>query len=213
MKNTVKELLEKGIAELGFSFNEDIVNKYLRYLSELKRWNKRYNLTGTKEDREIVIKHFLDSLLYAKVLPENTKKIADIGTGAGFPGIPIKIILPHLELYLIEPSSKKITFLEHIINILKIDNIKTFEKCISDIKEGELIVDVAMTRALFKIKEFIKNSMHIIKSGGALIISKGPKYIEEIKNINDYTFDIKTFALPLSDIRRNLIIIRKRNYH
>lgn len=208
--NNTKRLLENGLVKLGFIPDENILNLFLRYLSEIQRWNKVINLTGIKEEHEIIIKHFFDSLLYAKVLPENTKVLADIGTGAGFPGLPIKLIFPEIELYLIEPSVKKSTFLEHIIKTLKLENITIFTKRIGEIKSKELAVDVVVTRALFKVDEFIKKSTHILKNGGSLIISKGPRYAEEIKNIEGYNFAIHTFEIPFSNIKRNLITVLKR---
>ena len=82
----------------------------MTYLSELKKWNRAYNLTGLAKDEDIIIKHFLDSLLYLKAIPQGALQVADIGTGAGFPGIPITIIRPEIEMYLIEPSGKKVRF-------------------------------------------------------------------------------------------------------
>ena len=96
-----RELLKKGLDELSFLCSEEQINAFMTYLSELKKWNRAYNLTALKTDRDIIIKHFLDSILYLKVIPEKTLKIADAGTGAGFPGIPIKIMKPEIEITLI----------------------------------------------------------------------------------------------------------------
>jgi 16S rRNA (guanine527-N7)-methyltransferase len=105
MKKT-DELLEKGINELGITPSKQQINNFITYLSELKKWNKAYNLTGLKKDEDIIIKHFLDSLLYLKAIPHGEITVADVGSGAGFPGIPIKIIRPEIDMYLVEPSRK-----------------------------------------------------------------------------------------------------------
>jgi len=182
----------------------------MTYLTELKKWNKAYNLTGLKNDEDIIIKHFLDSLLYLKVMPDGEIKVADVGSGAGFPGIPIKIIRPEIGMYLIESSGKKSAFLRHIIRELELKKIEVIEKRIEEIKvnqELSLPVDIAVTRALFSIKDFIKKASHIVKQGGILILNKGPKVKEELKIIKDIKYEIVTVNLPLSDIKRNIVIV------
>ena len=203
-------LLKKGLMELGFMPSEEQTNTFMTYLSELKKWNRAYNLTGLKEDKDIIIKHFFDSLLYLKALPDGEIKVADIGTGAGFPGIPIKIIRPEIDMYLIEPSRKKSAFLRHIIRQLRLEKIQVIEKRIEEIRlnqELAELVDVAVTRALFSIKDFMKKASHIVKEGGTLILNKGPKVDEELKKLQDVKYEILPINLPFSDIKRYLIIV------
>jgi 16S rRNA (guanine527-N7)-methyltransferase len=204
-----RELLKQGIQELGTAFSEEQIQAFMVFLSELKKWNRAYNLTGIREDKEIVEKHFLDSLLYLKAMPEGAIKVADIGTGAGFPGIPIKIIRPEIEMYLIEPSGKKTAFLGHIINKIGLEKIEVIEKRVEEVKSGRELpspVDIAVTRALFSIREFIKKSSHLVKEGGALILNKGPKVSEELKVLKDIRHEIFTYNLPLVDIKRYIIV-------
>lgn len=204
------ELIKDGLIELGLTPSTEQINAFMTYLFELKKWNKAYNLTGLKKDEDIIIKHFFDSLLYLKAMPNGEIKVADIGSGAGFPGIPIKIIRPEIEMYLIEPSRKKSVFLRHIIKELKLKKIEVIEKRIEEIKEIQeppLSADVAVTRALFGIKEFIKKASHIVKQGGILILNKGPKVNEEIKALKDIRYEILILNLPLSDIKRNIVIV------
>src|SRR3990172_1998107 len=108
------ELLKSGLKILDIPFTEEQIDAFLTYLEELKKWNRAYNLTGLKTDRDIIIKHFLDSLLFAKALPPEALTLADIGSGAGFPGIPIKIMFPHFAAFLVEPTQKQAVFLQHI---------------------------------------------------------------------------------------------------
>jgi len=206
----LEELIKDGLRELGLTPSEKQINTFMIYLTELKKWNKAYNLTGLEKDEDIIVKHFLDSLLYLKAMPGGEIKVADIGSGAGFPGIPIKIIRPEIEMYLIEPSRKKSVFLSHIIKKLQLKKIEVIEKRIEQIKgilESPLSVDVAVTRALFSIKDFIKKVSHIVKQGGILILNKGPKVNEEIKILRDIRYEILTLNLPLSDIKRNIVIV------
>lgn len=207
----IKELLKEGLSELGLIPAEEQINAFIIYLSELKRWNKAYNLTGIKKDEDIVIKHFLDSLLYLKAMPTGELRVADVGSGAGFPGIPIKIILPDIEMYLIEPTGKKSIFLRYIIRQLDFKKTEVLEKRIEEVnvhQELALPVDIAVTRALFGIKDFIKKASHIVKKGGTIILNKGPKVKEELNMLRDVKHEILTIKLPLSDINRHIVIVR-----
>ncbi len=205
------ELLKHGIIELGFTPSKEQINAFLKYLSELKKWNKAYNLTSLEKDEDIIIKHFLDSLLYLKAIPDGEIRIADIGSGAGFPGVPIKILRPEIETFLIEPSRKKSAFLNHIIRQLKLKSIEVIEKRIEEIKVGRELpfsVDAAVTRALFSVKDFLKKASHIVRKGGILILNKGPKVKDETKTLKGIEYEILTIHLPLSDIQRNIIVVK-----
>ena len=207
----VEELLKRGLKELGAVPAIDQSNAFITYLSELKKWNKAYNLTGLNKDEDIIIKHFFDSLLYLKAIPHGEIKVADVGSGAGFPGIPIKIIRPEIEMYLIEPSRKKSAFLKHIIRQLGLKRIEVIERRIEEVKvnqEFSSLVDVAVTRALFSIKDFLKKASHIVRQDGTLILNKGPKVQEEIKMLgNIIKYDILTLGLPFSDIKRYIVVV------
>jgi 16S rRNA (guanine527-N7)-methyltransferase len=203
----IDELLKKGLEELSLPPFEEYLISFKTYLLELKKWNRAHNLTGIKEDADIITKHFLDSLLYMKGMPQGALKVADIGSGAGFPGIPIKIIRPEIEMYLIESSVKKTLFLRHVIKLLKIKNIEVIEERVEHIKES-FIVDIAMTRALFTIDDFIKSASPIVKDGGMLIHSKGPKVREELKKLKDTNYEIIPCNLPLADIKRYIVTVK-----
>ena len=203
----IDELLKQGLEELSLPPFEEYLISFKTYLFELKKWNRVHNLTGIKEDADIITKHFLDSLLYMKGMPQGALKVADIGSGAGFPGIPIKIIRPEIEMYLIESSVKKTLFLRHIINLLKIKNIVVIEERVENIKES-FIVDVAITRALFTIDDFIRKASHIVKDGGILIHSKGPKIREELKKLKDTNYEIIPCNLPLAHIKRYIVTVK-----
>jgi 16S rRNA (guanine527-N7)-methyltransferase len=164
----IEELLRNGLNAIGLTPSEQQINAFIIYLSELKKWNRVYNLTGIKRDEDIVVKHFLDSLLYLKAMPAGEIDVADVGSGAGFPGVPIKIVRPEIEMYLMEP----------------------------------------LTRALFDVKDFVRKASPVVKKGGILILSKGPKVREELKTVKDTRYDLLTVALPLSGIKRHLVVVR-----
>ncbi len=213
-----EDLLKKGLTELGFSYSEKQINVFVTFLSELKKWNRAYNLTALKTDEDIIIKHFLDSLLYLKALEvysirkqknSNGVKIADVGTGAGFPGIPIKIIRPKIDITLIEPSRKKTAFLRHIIRVLKLKGISLLDKRIEALgKNYEKTYDVIVSRATFKVKDFLKKACPYVKENGRLVLSKGPRGFEEIKELKNKSVIKKIIRLPFINTERNLLIIK-----
>jgi len=198
-----EELLKEGLRELGILAGEDTLGAFLIYLEELKRWNRSFNLTSLKDDREIVIKHFLDSALFLKAIEGRGESIADVGSGAGFPGIPLKILKPRLRIALIEPSGKKSAFLKHMKRKLSLGDLDVIDKRIEEM-EGSF--DIALTRALFKAPEFIKKARHIVEKGGFFILGKGPAYEKELKGLP--VEEIISPALPFTKAVRHLIIIR-----
>ncbi len=198
------DLLRAGIRELGLRPDDGQIAAFMTYLSELMKWNRAYNLTGLKTPGDIVIKHFIDSLLFIKVIPADAGTLADVGSGAGFPGIPLKIAEPGLKVYLIEPTQKKAIFLRHICSRLGLEGIEVITKRIEDL-EG-LKVDVAVTRALFNVGDFLKKAGGILNDGGSLILSKGPKVDEEVKGMGRIA--LTDLRLPLSGITRRFVVLR-----
>ena len=207
--NKAQDLLAEGLEKIGFGFNARQIDAFITYLEELKKWNKAYNLTGLKTDRDIIIKHFLDSILFAKALPPEALTLADIGSGAGFPGIPIKIMLPHLTVFLIEPTQKKVVFLRHLCNKLQLENLVIMDKRIEEVKE--LHVDAAVTRALYSIGEFIGKAKDMLSKNGVLILSKGPGLEKELAELSkDQLSGIsrEDFILPFENAVRHIVSVR-----
>lgn len=207
--NRDDELLKRGFEELGIIADEPQIRTFIVYLEELRKWNEVHNLTGLKEKRQIIIKHFLDSLLFLKVLPDHVMTVADIGTGAGFPGIPMNIIRPQLKLFLIEPSQKKAIFLRHITHKLGLNKVTVVEQRIEEI--NNLKVDAVVTRALFSIGDLIEKARAVLKESGVVILSKGPKLEEEIKKTTSQNISIVDLKLPFENVMRHLVIARINN--
>ncbi len=202
------ELLTKGLDLLRIPYSGVQIEAFSLYLTELKKWNRAYNLTALKTDADIVIKHFLDSLLFLKVLPPHVKSIADIGSGAGFPGLPIKIMRPDIETVLIEPVQKKALFLENMQRHLKIDRLSVRNCRIEDMHD--LLVDAAVTRALFSVGEFIDKAERLLREKGVLILSKGPKLEDELRGLETAAITREDIVLPFEKSLRHLIIVEKR---
>ncbi|MDA8168505.1 MAG: 16S rRNA (guanine(527)-N(7))-methyltransferase RsmG [Nitrospiraceae bacterium] len=195
-------LLKEGLSLLGIGYEGGAIGAFMTYLAELRKWNRAYNLTSITEDRDIVTKHFLDSALYLKAIEGKGHTIADVGSGAGFPGIPLKILRPDLSISLIEPSGKKAAFLRHMIRTLGLRDISAVEKRVEDMRDS--LFDIALTRALFKAPEFVKKASGIVKKNGLFILSKGPAYGQELAGTPHVAM---RFVLPFTDIERYIIVL------
>jgi 16S rRNA (guanine527-N7)-methyltransferase len=209
-----EELLKNGLGELYIEASEVQIDSFIIYLSELKRWNSTHNLTALKTDRDIVIKHFIDSLLYLKAIPKGALMIADAGSGAGFPGIPIKIASPEIDVSLIESSGKKSAFLRHIIRVLGLTGINVIDKRIEELSgEKDKTYDIIVSRATYNIKDVLNKTCRFLKEDGSILLSKGPNISEELKALEDTpnkgsVRKILRFNLPFTGDERNLVIIK-----
>ncbi len=197
------EKIEAGLEELGFTYSAGQIESFRTYLAELKRWNRAHNLTGLRTDRDIIVKHFLDSLLFLKVLPAAVRSVADVGSGAGFPGLPMKIMNPALTLYLVEPTKKKAVFLRHISHLLGLTDVEVIDRRIGEV--SGLAVDAAVTRALFSVQDFVREAGHVLAPGGLLILSKGQEYGHELNGIDPHKIQIARLKLPFEEVYRHLV--------
>ncbi len=202
-----EELLLKGLEEIGLSASKGQAEAFMAYLFELKKWNRVHNLTSLRTDRDIVVKHFLDSCLYLKALGEGVRSIADVGSGAGLPGVPIKILRPEIKVLLIEPAIKKVAFLRHIVRMLSLKDAPVIAGRVEDVKD--VVVDAAVTRALFKAGEFIRQAGHLVREGGVFVLSKGPRVVEELDSL-DMHYELMEFPLPFAGASRRLLVIPRR---
>ncbi len=189
----------------GIHLDEKQINKFEKYLNFLSKWNRVYNLTSIRKKEEIVTKHFLDSLTLVKVFekaginPEG-KKIADLGTGAGFPGVPLKIYYgDKIDLYLIEAVHKKCIFLEMLKKELEIDYTVLCKRA----EDVNLLFDIVVSRAAGESFDVLKWGKNLLKEGGYIIIMKGKKVEEELR---PFTLSMKFYGLP----ERKFIIIQKK---
>ena len=205
MNNTT---LNDGLTTLGITPTDTIFESFETYLNELKKWSKVHNLTAIKDDKGIIERHFLDSLLFLKVIPKDAITIIDIGSGAGFPSIPLKIVHTHLKLWLIEPRLKKTAFLRNIISKLELNDVNIIEKRIEDIGHGEIdsLIDCAVVRALFNVTDFTKKVSPFIKKNGIMILSKGQDYQRELDGFKGI-YEIISVNIPNTDIERHIVSV------
>lgn len=214
------DTLIKGLSELNFEINQDKLEKFKMYKSLLKEWNDKINITAIKEDEEIDIKHFLDSLTVFKTGKiTKGKRIIDIGTGGGFPGVPIKIMEEDTEVVLLDSLNKRLIFLEEVIKELDLKNIRTIHERAENLGKKEdyrETFDIAVSRAVASLNLLAEYCLPFVKVGGYFIAMKGSQPHEEIKEaekaikiLGGKLEDKIDVNIPQSDIVHSLLLIKK----
>ncbi len=168
----LREFTISSIKELGLTIGENHVEQFMCYLAHLIEWNKAINLTSIIDPKEIIIKHFVDSLvaLVATSFPQNGV-VLDVGSGGGFPGIPLKIVRSDMRLVLVEPIQKKCSFLNSVIGLLKLQDVSTFDGTIEQYAKRPLrhVIDTVVVRAL-KYEEIRKHIPALLASKGKVVL-------------------------------------------
>ncbi|WP_457600463.1 16S rRNA (guanine(527)-N(7))-methyltransferase RsmG [Hydrogenivirga sp.] len=196
----MRELIKKVFSEAGFRLSEEQLNRFHTYLLELKRWNRVHNLTSLKEDEEIVRRHFLDSLSIAVCFNDlgidwRGRKVADVGSGAGFPGVPLKIYLMDFDLYLIEAVAKKCSFLEFLKVRLGLEWNVLCERA----EEVDMRFDIVISRAMGEFEDICPVLEKL--SSKYVFIMKGRKVKEEwLRELGYESYEVKIPGLPPSHI-------------
>ena len=208
--------LQELASKINIELSELQVNKYYDYMKLLLEWNKNINLTAITEENDIILKHFIDSMTAIKYLKDN-QKIIDVGTGAGFPGIPIAINKDNVQIMLLDSLNKRIKFLNKVVEEINLKNVNTIHGRAEDYgRENREKYDVSISRAVANLSTLSEYLLPLVKVGGKCICMKGNNVEEEIesakfaiKELGGAIEKIETFNLPESDIVRNIIIIRK----
>ena len=211
------EELEIAAKQIEIELTKEQIEKYYNYMNLLLEWNEKINLTAIIDPKEIILKHFVDSLTIAKYIKDD-EKLIDVGTGAGFPGIPLSIVKENTDIVLLDSLNKRINFLEEVKENLKLENITTIhgraEEFGKNKKERETY-DIATSRAVAPLNILLEYLLPLVKVGGRAICMKGSN-IEEIENaknaleiLGGKIEKIEEITLPNSDIKRNIIIVKK----
>lgn len=214
------EILKTGIENFGLEATEEKLQNLKKYREILVEWNKVMNLTGIEEEREVYIKHFLDSIsAVTNNYINDDISLIDVGTGAGFPGMPLKICLDNLKLTLLDSLNKRIKFLDEVINKLELKDIKTIHGRAEEFAHNNNYrenYNIAIARAVASLNVLSEYLLPFVKVGGHAIGMKGTKGKEEaiegenaIKILGGKIKEIQEFELPKTDIYRTIIIIEK----
>jgi 16S rRNA (guanine527-N7)-methyltransferase len=184
MDETLITTLSDGAAAIGIRLGPAELDRFATYHREILLWNRRINLVSERSAQEIVIRHFLDSLTPAPFLDRPDGALLDLGSGGGFPGIPLRIALPGLHLSLVETSRKKSSFLSHVVRTLRLDGVDVIRERVEELTAGENLpgrFDMLISRAAFKLPDLIRMASFFLKPGGQLIAMKGPDPQEEME--------------------------------
>ncbi len=208
-----KEFLEE-LEKIGVYPTKNQLSQLEKYYNLLVEWNEKINLTRIIEKKDVYLKHFYDSLTIVKTVNlETINNLCDVGTGAGFPGIVLKIMYPHINITLLDSLQKRINFLNVVINTLNLKDIKTIHTRSEDYR-GQY--DIVVSRAVANIEKLLTIAMHLVKPGGMFVAMKGnidkeitPKIKTKIEK--KYIIEkIESFFLPIENSSRSIIILKNR---
>ena len=221
-----KKLVYDGAQDLEIHVDSDKVEKFTTHAMELAKWNRKMNLTAITDPVEVAVKHFLDSIAPDSMIPSNTS-LLDIGSGGGFPGIPLKILNPSLSVTLIDASRKKVSFLKHIIRILGLENIEALHVRSEEFSKQAVFVgsfNAIISRALSSTPEFFLMALPLLDKNGIIIAMKGKRSksgIESVRSLIHKKTDmkdenrtkielrLKTYTLPYLKLERSIVILKR----
>ena len=215
-----RKLLEQGLSQLNIQFTDKQIEQFMKYYDLLIEKNKVMNLTAITDLNEIMTKHFLDSILISNVLDMfDYSTLVDVGTGAGFPGIPIKILFPHLKVTLIDSLNKRLKFLDDVISELELDGIETVHGRAEDLGHNDLYrekYDLCVSRAVANLSTLSEYCIPFVKKSGVFASYKASDSEEEINNsknaikiLGGSISKICEIDLPGTEVKRNIVIIKK----
>lgn len=217
--NNFLSLLKNEALKYNIELSDEKLNKFSLYAKLLVEWNEKINLTAITDEEGITIKHFLDSLSVFQVIPDDAKTVIDVGTGAGFPGIPMKIADENLKVTLLDSLAKRVNFLNDVISTLSLKGIEAFHGRAEDYgikKDFREQFDLAIARAVAALPVLLEYCLPFVKVGGTFIAMKGPDIEEELKEsekalsvLGGEIVNVKEFMLFNSDNKRCIVMIKK----
>ena len=213
-----KEEFIKSIKELNLEVNDEILSRLDKYYKLLNEWNDKFNLTTILEEDSVYLKHFYDSICIVKtnLIKNENIKLCDFGTGAGFPGIVIKIFFPNINITLIESNNKKCTFLNEIIKELNLNNIEVInDRMELYSKDNRELFDIVTCRAVSHLRIISELAIPLLKVNGYFLPLKSSideELIESkdiLNKLNSKIEKIVSYELPVENSKRNILIIKK----
>jgi 16S rRNA (guanine527-N7)-methyltransferase len=213
-------VFEEGLEELGLTLNDTQIRQFIQFYEYLIEKNKVMNLTGITEFEEVLTKHFLDSLMLVKTINmDQISSFMDIGTGAGFPGVPLKIVYPQIKSCLLDSLNKRVKFLQETFEILGLSDITAIHGRAEEFarnKQYREQYDLCVSRAVSNLATLSEYCLPYVRQGGVFVSYKSGKVQEEaaeaakaIQLLGGKVRDIQYFTLPNSEIERSLIVIEK----
>ena len=213
-----KEIMMNNLSKLNIKISDLQLNQFYNYMNILIEWNKVMNLTAIIQPKEIILKHFIDSLTVVNNIEEKSK-IIDVGTGAGFPGIPIKIVYPETKVVLLDSLNKRINFLNEVIEKLNLKDIETIHGRAEEYGQNNAYrekFDIAIARAVAPLNVLLEYLIPFVKVNGKCICMKGSNSMKEIEDstkaieiLGGKLIETEEFYIPNTDMKRRIVDIRK----
>lgn len=213
-----KQNMKQYAKKIGIVLEEEQIEQFYQYEKLLLIWNEKINLTAITKPEEIILKHFIDSITIAKYIGAN-KTLVDVGTGAGFPGIPLKIIRKDIQITLLDSLNKRVQFLNEIIKQLELKEVETIHGRVEEFGKNKKYrekFDYATSRAVANLTTLSEYLLPLVKIEGKCICMKGSTVKEEIDQsqkaiaiLGGKIEEIEAFQLPESDIDRHIVLLRK----
>lgn len=218
--DAVQEQFLSMLKDKGIELSAGQLDQYEKYYKELVDWNEKMNLTAITDREQVYLKHFYDSLtLSFHVVMTDVETMADIGAGAGFPSIPVKIAYPHLKLTVIDSLNKRIHFLQHLVTVLGLGNVECIHARAEEAGRNPKLrdrFDLVSARAVARLNILNELCLPFVKPGGAFAAMKASQSGEEleeaensIKLLNAKLEKVSTFELPVEQSERNIVVLRK----
>lgn len=215
----LEKLLFESCEKMNVTLSDRQIGQFMDYKDMLLEWNNKMNLTAITDEREIILKHFADCLSVCKNIAPGTEKVIDVGTGAGFPGVPLKIVLPEIEITLMDSLNKRIVFLNELTKRLGLDNVQCVhmraEAGGSDAAFREKY-DLCVSRAVANLAVLSEYCLPFVKVGGSFIAMKGPSVDAELEEgkiavqaLGGEIAEIREAGISGTDISHKLVIIKK----
>jgi 16S rRNA (guanine527-N7)-methyltransferase len=209
------------LREKGISLSSKQLDQFELYFKELVEWNEKMNLTAITDKEDVYLKHFYDSLSASFTFDFSREiSVVDVGAGAGFPSLPLKICFPHLKISIVDSLNKRITFLQHLVDVLQLENVHLYHdraESFAQKKEHRQTYDVALARAVARLNVLTELCLPLVKVDGTFIAMKGAKGHEELSEskvaIQLLGGELKVatpFYLPEDEGERHIILIRKK---
>jgi len=198
--------IETCLAKLPFDVSAELSNKIQAYLELLQKWNKAYNLTAIRSEKQMLSHHILDSLIIAPYL--QGQRILDVGTGPGFPGLPLAMLMPERSFFLLDSNAKKTRFVSQVVMELKLANVEVITSRVENYQPDQGM-DTVVSRAFTSLNEFVQKTSRFCVKKGLLIAMKGRYPTDEISSLEPATdLEVIELEVPDLDAERHLILIR-----
>ncbi len=208
-----KEVVARGAGAMGVTLDGGQLETMAFHAAELIKWNAKFNITAITDPYEVAVKHFVDALALVSWIPRGSRVI-DVGSGGGFPGLPLKICRPDVQVVMVDASRKKVSFLNHVVRMSGMTGVKAIHSRVETLGKDMAFsgrFDVAVSRAFTALDRFVTLAVPLLSDQGVVIAMKGNLSDEEMNGVEQsrFTVEIRRYVLPFGDHQRSLVRVER----